>query len=344
MLEPPNLAETALCAALSAHWGLEAAELAFLPLGADSASFVYRVRGAGGGDYLLKVRAGRGFRPPSLTIPRYLAEQGVAHIVAPIPTRAGALWAMLEGFALSLHPFIAGRVAREAGLSLGQWRAFGATVWQIHVAQLPPDLLATLPRETFIPGQRSVMDDLAAAVAEPLDDSVGRELAAIWRAHQGELSSVLARADALGGALREAARPLPWVLCHADLHTWNVLVDPSGEFWLVDWDEVVLAPKERDLMFVVGGIGRGLVSPQETTRFLEGYGEAAADARALAYYRAAWAVQDLAAYGERACLLPDLSAAARRDALHAFVTMLEPGNMIAIALGSEWATLTEEPT
>lgn len=29
--------------------------------------------------------------------------------------------------------------------------------------------------------------------------------------------------------------------------------------WIVDWDEVILAPKECDLMFVVGGIGRGSV-------------------------------------------------------------------------------------
>jgi spectinomycin phosphotransferase len=44
------------------------------------------------------------------------------------------------------------------------------------------------------------------------------------------------------------------VLCHADLHTWNVLVDGDGRLWLVDWDEAILAPRERDLMFLVGGI------------------------------------------------------------------------------------------
>ena len=47
---------------------------------------------------------------------------------------------------------------------------------------------------------------------------------------------------------------------------------------MVDWDGLLLAPRERDLMFVAG---------EEWTRFLEGYGPAALDRTVLAYYRAA---------------------------------------------------------
>jgi hypothetical protein len=32
---------------------------------------------------------------------------------------------------------------------------------------------------------------------------------------------------------------------------------------------------------------------------------------------------------------PDISEASRRDALHAFTGMFEPGNMVDIALGSD---------
>ena len=97
---------------------------------------------------------------------------------------------------------------------------------------------------------------------------------------------------------------LPLVLCHADLHTWNVMIDGDGELWLIDWDEVIRAPKERDLMFVVGGISTSLIQPHETEWFFEGYGETTVDPLALSYYRHAWAVQDIGSYGEASLLSP----------------------------------------
>ena len=128
------------------------------------------------------------------------------------------------------------------------------------------------------------------------------------------------------------------VLCHADMHTWNVLLDSGGQIWLVDWDETILAPKERDLMFVIGGIGRDLVSPHETERFLQGYKNTAIDADALCYYRYAWAVQDMGAYAEEVFLAPDLSAQSRRAAARDFMSLFEPGNIVSIARESDRAT------
>jgi spectinomycin phosphotransferase len=121
------------------------------------------------------------------------------------------------------------------------------------------------------------------------------------------------------------------VLCHADLHPWNVLVDETGQLWIGDWDEAVLAPRERDLMFVVGGIGHGLVSPSDTASFLEGYGEITVDPTRLAYYRCAWAVQDIAAYGEQALLSPAAGEATRRAAVEGFEDLFAPGNIVDLA-------------
>jgi hypothetical protein len=46
-----------------------------------------------------------------------------------------------------------------------------------------------------------------------------------------------------------------------------------------------------------------------------GFGPAGVDHRALTYYRYAWAVQDIMAYGERAVLLPEFGVETRREAL-----------------------------
>lgn len=334
MREPPNLAPAAIAAALQAHYGLSARSLAFLPLGDDSASSVYRVEADGGAAYFLKVRTGAGFSVPSLAVPHALGSQGVPHILAPLPTLSEALWAPVGDFALSLYPFIDGRMGAHGGLSGEQWRALGATLRQAHASQLPPDLLRIMPREAFTPSRRSLLPHLEAAVARhDWSGPAARELAAFWRSHQDVIRTVVGRADALARQLRQAALPL--ALCHADLHTWNMLVDQAQQLWLVDWDETILAPKERDLMFVIGGIGPGLVGPGDTACFLEGYGDAPIDPCALTYYRYAWAVQDIAAYAERVYLMPGLGEGTRREAVRGFMDLFEPGRIVDIALASD---------
>ncbi len=334
MREPPKLAEGTLRTALEAHYGLVIATLQFLPLGCDSGSAVYRVQAADRAVYLLKARAGSGFRESSLAVPWYLRNQGVPHIAAPLPTTSRALWATADGFALSLYPFIDGRLAADVGLSKEQWRTFGLVAKAIHSTRLPPDLLAIVPRETFTPSRRNLIPDLERAIAKSaFADPQERELAAFWRSRRDEIRTLVDRADALGNSLRQSSLPL--VLCHADLHTWNVLVDTSQEVWLIDWDETVLAPKERDLMFVVGGIGAKLVKPDDLASFLQGYGKVTIDPCALAYYRYAWAVQDMAAYAERVLFTPDLSAESRQDAVNGFVDVLAPGSIASLALASD---------
>lgn len=133
--------------------------------------------------------------------------------------------------------------------------------------------------------------------------------------------------------LRRAAGPL--ILCHADLHPWNTLIDTSGYLWLVDWDEVILARQERDLMFIIGGIGSSTGGLQDAAHFLRGYGDAAIDRRALEYYRYAWAVQDMAAYAERVLFLPDLGEDSRREAVRGFCSMFQPGEIVSLALSTE---------
>ena len=87
-------------------------------------------------------------------------------------------------------------------------------------------------------------------------------------------------------------------------------------------------------MFVIKGIGSDLVNPKETAAFLQGYGESAVDPAALAYYRYAWAVQDIAAYGEQVFLTPELTPESRLDGLQGFISLFEPGNIVSIALAS----------
>ena len=106
-----------------------------------------------------------------------------------------------------------------------------------------------------------------------------------------ELTTSLAR------TLRK--RALPGVPCHGDIHAGNVLVDARGRLHLLDWDTLLLAPRERDLMFIGAGVAGHWRDAQEAIWFYEGYGPQQPDAQALAYYRCERIVADMVDYCEQ---------------------------------------------
>jgi spectinomycin phosphotransferase len=330
MREPPQLADATIIAALGESFGIRVAALRFLPVGNDAASWAYRVQAAQGPAYFLKVRAGAGAMPGA-AVPSYLHRRGVPHVLAPVPTGAGASHVPVDGFALALFPLLEATTGAEVGVSPAQWRQLGAAVARLHAEPPTRELTRMVSWETFRPTGHELLPDLEALLATPAAlDPVAAELAGCWRARRDLINRLAERADGLGRQL--ARRRHPQVLCHADLHTWNVLIDADRQPWIVDWDEAVLAPRERDLMFVVGGIGHELVRPGDTDRFFQGYGQTRIDRRLLAYYRCAWAVQDIAAYGEEVLLLPNLGEASRRAAVDGFMDLFEPGNIVDLAM------------
>jgi spectinomycin phosphotransferase len=78
---------------------------------------------------------------------------------------------------------------------------------------------------------------------------------------------------------------LEYVLCHSDIHAGNILMEATGALYIVDWDNPILAPKERDLMSIGGGQFGNVHTAQEEALFYRGYGQTQIDPVALAYYR-----------------------------------------------------------
>jgi spectinomycin phosphotransferase len=332
MLEPPDLPEPQIAEALRTGFGVEAAGLEFLPVGNDAGSWAYRVQDRAGRSYFLKVRSPADDTRGS-DVPAYLQRHGVPGVLGPLRAGTGAAWIPAGRFALALYPFIEGRPAAEAGLSAGQWREFGSIVRTIHETPVTPELSGLVSREVFRPTRYGLFGRLHQVLTSPdPGDGLARDLAAAWQARIGAIRQVTGQVDALGQRFGHLA--VPRVLCHADLHTFNVLVDGSRQLWVADWDEAILAPKERDLMFVIRGIGHGLISPDRTETFLEGYGAAAADEGLLAYYRYAWAAQDIAACAEEVLFLPGRGQDSRRAAADDFMNLFEPGNIVDLAFTS----------
>ena len=324
-----------LAAALRTQYGIEATAIEPTERGKDFFASVYRVWvGEPTPRYIVKVRPADAARDTAVTVARYLADAGIPSVVAPIRTLGGAVSVVSTASSLTVYPFIEGAHGIEVGLSADAWRAIGASARRLHATVLPPVLAALVPRESYRPAEIETIAGVDEAVAElARPDAAARRVRDQWRDHRQEIRTLARRTEALGDALRR--RSLPLVVCHADMHTGNVIVDPTGRPWIIDWDDVVLAPKERDLMFVVGGgISAALVDDDATARFLEGYGETDIDEAALSYYRHAWAVQDIGSYAGRVILDPSASPGQRDDAARILVGLFAPGEIVDLAARS----------
>ena len=333
MLEPPSLSNALILACLREAYGLDVAGLDFLPLGNDAAAWVYRVALRGGESLFLKLKQGEVY-PPGLSVPHALSEEGIVEVVAPLATRGGALCQALEGFSLVLYPFIEGQNGMAAGLTTAQWADFGRALRRIHETRLPAPLLSEVRRETFQPAWGGMVRGLQDIVAgDGFQDPAARALADFWSHRAGEIARVVDRCEALGRALHE--KQLPPRLCHTDIHTANLLVDARGRLHIVDWDQPLLAPVERDLMFFFSAVdGRVEMERPEQVAFLRGYGPVAPNPLALAYYQHEWAVQELGDDGQRVLLTPGLGEASRHAALRHLMQCFDPGDVIDAAVKS----------
>ena len=109
-------------------------------------------------------------------------------------------------------------------------------------------------------------------------------------------------------------------------------MDPQGRLFIVDWDTLVHAPKERDLMFIGGGQGfRGHTQQEEIDLFYSGYGRTEIDQETLAYYRYARIVEDIAVECDL-ILSKDRSAEERERSLEFLKSIFQANGVSEIAI------------
>jgi spectinomycin phosphotransferase len=331
MLEKPILSDEQIIACLYDTYGIRASDIEFLPLGYDFHAGVYRVQDDTGQDYFLKARQDAVYEP-GIHIARTLKAQGIRQVVAPLPTISGELWGKAGDYALLLYPFIEGQSGMEAGLTDAQWVEYGDVLRRIHAVRLPDELARTLRSETYIPYERW-MDSLKALHAQvrqrEYDELLQQQIATFWRERYAEIGQIIERAETLSRRLQ--SQTWDFVLCHADIHTNNLLLTVQGELYVVDWDQPMFAPKERDLMFIMDrGIGFGPDERQEAL-FFQGYGPVTVNPLALAYYRYEWLAQDLGSFAEMVFAQEDAGEETRQDSARLFMAQFEAGNLAEIA-------------
>lgn len=297
------------------------------------------IRAATVEDTELAVKVSRSQGVSGLLACAQLARGIPSGIAGPLVAHSGDPYSFVDDRRLSLTPWISGRPAFGAGMDADQWRRFGALLSKVHAAQLPPAVADQLPTEDY----RSPATAIAADLHERIRESAGRgtgsadplsaALVRDWSGAGDGIGLILAHIDNLGDELRTGSAPA--VICHGDAHIGNVLLGENGHVWLLDWEEVVRAPRERDLMFVIGGVlTKAPVIAEEQQWFFEGYGGAEIDPIQLAYYRCSWAVQDLTDFAARILDRSAGPSSVRGQALALFRDLLRPTGIVQRALDS----------
>jgi spectinomycin phosphotransferase len=334
MLEKPNIPDNLIIFQLQERYGLQVAQFEFLPLGADTGTAVYRVIPDKSTAHFLKLR--KGFDEIIVTVPLFLKAHGIEQIIVPFETTSNQYWADCGEYKMILYPFIEGQDGFDRELTNHDRITLGTALKGIHTAQVPPELKKRIPRETFSPKWRESLKAFQDLVEDKsFDDPTASKLADFMKSKRSEINRLVERTEELASELQ--SQSLELVLCHTDVHGGNILIRTDGQppvLYIVDWDNPILAPKERDLMFIGGGIDDSWKTKREEAVFYEGYGKTEINLTALTYYRYERIIEDLAVVSEQ--LLQNNEGGADREQSYGwFISNFEPGNTIEIAKNTD---------
>jgi spectinomycin phosphotransferase len=320
---------------LNTDYGINVASLMFLPWGADMNASVYKALSHDQISYFVKLKRGH-HHELSFAVAKYLQEAKIPRIIPIICTKEQQLSQHIEDFTLIVYPYIEGKDGFSRGLSDGQWITLGKAMRQVHDIHIPLSMQNQIRQETFLSTWRDAVRSLYVIIeARASDDEIAYKLLTFMKEKINVIHQLVDTAEELAQQLKEQS--LPFVFCHSDIHGGNVLINNKEELYIVDWDEPIMAPKERDLMFIGGGVANLWNQPYEEALFYEGYGKSEVNKEILAYYRHERIVEDIAEYG-RTLLLTAPKGADRVVMYQHFIDMFKPRGVVDMAFQTRMAS------
>jgi spectinomycin phosphotransferase len=333
MLQRPDIPDESIISCLQDEYRLPITRIELLPIGVDQRVAVYRADTSEGRSYFVKLREGD-FNEGALLLLKFLSGLGIEEIIPPLETFSGELWKTLGVYRLVLFRFVEGRDAYETRLKRQQWQSLGKAVKSVHIAKAANELQMQLPTEKYSPRWRDMVRRFLEKIKlDVFEDPVAQELSQFLTARSVQVYDLVLKTERL--AVHLSSRSIPFVLNHGDLHAGNLFIGGQRKLYIVDWDEAVFAPKERDLMFVGGGLWGTNSAPEDEERYFYcGYGAAEVDPAALVYYRYERIIQDIAVFSEQILSIDQIEHD-RRQALHYLKSSFDLNGVLDIAYRTE---------
>jgi spectinomycin phosphotransferase len=332
MIEKQYLSDQHIIDCLNTNYGIKVATLKFLPLGADINSSVYKAETHDQSSYFVKLKRGH-HHDISTIIIALLHDVGIQQVILPIKTNDGQSTQHIDDFTLIVSPFVEGQDGFNRDLTADQWITLGKVMKQIHEIDVPLSIQAVIRREDYSPRWREAVRLLYTHIEYELSgDEIALQLITFMKKHATTIHRLVDRAEQLCQKIQNQSSE--FVLCHSDIHGGNVLMNESDIIYMVDWDDPIMAPKERDLMFIGGGVANVWNKQHEEEFFYKGYGNTKINKTILAYYRHERIVEDIALIGKQ-LLLTSEGNKNRAESYKHFIAQFEPQGVVEIAFKTD---------
>ncbi|HGF1456598.1 TPA: aminoglycoside O-phosphotransferase APH(9)-Ia [Legionella pneumophila] len=326
-----NIPDQQLIKLLKVYYGIDIHAVQLIVGGADMNAFGYKADSESN-SYFVKLKYGH-HDEINLSIIRLLYDSGIKEIIFPIYTRDTKLFQQIDHFKIIVYPFIDAPNGFTQNLTEKQWQQLGKVLRQIHETSVPTAIQQRLRKETYSPKWREMVRSFYNKIGfDDSDDQITADFKSFFNQKIDSIHRLVDSSEELSQKIQPDLDK--YVLCHSDVHAGNVLVVNEESIYIIDWDEPMLAPKERDLMFIGGGIGNVWNKHHEIDYFYEGYGKTNVDKIILSYYRHERIVEDIAVYGQD-LLSREQNDESRLESFKHFKSMFDPNNVVEIALSSD---------
>lgn len=291
MITQPDFDETQLKDRIEQDYGFAVQSLQAVPWG--ETSWGYTVEELGGRKHFAKVYASRDVPEEPLRLTdRLFSECHLENIVHPLKTRDHRLRTRLGAHDLVLFNHVEGWNQRDRKLTVDEFRVLGRVLAKLHNAtpQVSDYPVKERFETPFVKTYEKVLREIDRVSGR--DGEPQKELKRLLSPHRLRLEREVYALE--NARLKAQALKPKFVICHGELTSSNILVTPDRDLYLADWDAPLLAPKERDLVYLTG---------PKMMFVLQGYrtilDQGDVDDKVIEYYQHWRNVREIAAYGER---------------------------------------------
>lgn len=275
--EPKGLKETIKSNLISAY-AIEPIEMTFIPVGEESTS--YKVSSEEN-EYIVKFNRDISSLEQTAKTHALLLELAEnPFIIPPVQTSLGTTVHQVENGYISVFPFVKGPLVVEENQDFHDELVEKLIEICSLLQNKTPSIQTQLPTEDFEEQYSSTFEE----VIKLAQIQTEKRFSQIALQNERKIQKLIEGLSTLNTLYKKNKPPL--VITHGDITGLNIIQIP-GDIKLLDWDGCMLAPKERDLMFLTDS---SFFNKEE---YLQKVNETKIDEQLITYYKLRWALDSI---------------------------------------------------